>query len=239
MIQHDINSTDMDGTILNTEDIYTQCTTEILNDFGKGPLTWDVKIKLQGRPGPEAVKIILKEYDLSLTPEEFSQLAVEKQKNRWQDSKFLPGALELLQYLYDNSVPIALGTSSNSYNFNKKTAHLQHGFDLFGPHVVTGDDERIPPGRGKPHPDIWFACLNSLNKVREEQGLEAILIEECLIFEDGIPGVKSGIAANSYVIWIPDAQALKVLDGEEKIVIGNGGEILKSLVHFDKSKYSL
>lgn len=239
MSGYDINSTDMDGTILNTEDIYTECTTELLNDFGKGPLTWDVKIRLQGRPGPEAVKIIIEEYGLSLTPEEFSQLAIKKQENKWHRSKFLPGALELLQYLYDSSIPIALGTSSNTFNFKRKTAHLQDGFNLFGPHIVTGDDERIPPGKGKPHPDIWFACLDSLNKERQEQGLDPVLIEECLIFEDGIPGVKSGIAANSYVIWIPDEKALKVLNGEEELVIGDSGEILKSLVHFDKSKYSL
>jgi len=81
--------------------------------------------------------------------------------------------------------------------------------------------------------------LDSLNKERQEQGLDPVLIEECLIFEDGIPGVKSGIAANSYVIWIPDEKALKVLNGEEELVIGDSGEILKSLVHFDKSKYSL
>lgn len=229
----------MDGTILNTEDIYTECTTELLNDFGKGPLTWDVKIKLQGRPGPEAVNILIDAYGLPLTSEEFSMLAIKKQENRWHRSSFLPGALELLQYFHDNSIPIALGTSSNSFNFKRKTAHLQDEFKMFGMHIVTGDDARIPPGKGKPNPDIWFACLNSLNKERQEQYLEPISIDECLIFEDGIPGVKSGIAANSYVIWIPDSQALEVLNGEENVIIGDGGEILKSLVHFDKSKYSL
>lgn len=43
----------MDGLLLNTEDIYTEVTDELLAESGKGPLSWDVKVQLQGRPGPE------------------------------------------------------------------------------------------------------------------------------------------------------------------------------------------
>jgi pseudouridine-5'-monophosphatase len=229
----------MDGTLLNTEDIYTEVSSELLAKFGKGPMTWDVKINLQGRPGPEATQIMIDHYQLPLTTEEFTQLTTEIQADKWQKSKFLPGALELIEYLNTKEIPIALGTSSNSINFEKKTKHLQHGFKYFGEHIVTGDDPRIPKGRGKPHPDIWIVCLATLNKTRKLQGLEEVLLEECLIFEDGIPGVVSGIAANSHVIWIPDVNALEVLNGKEHEIIGSNGEILESLIHFDKEKYNL
>ncbi|CAD1808528.1 Haloacid dehalogenase-like hydrolase family protein [Candida parapsilosis] len=230
---------DMDGTILNTEDIYTEAASELLAKYGKGPMTWDVKIKLQGRPGLEATKIMVEEFKLPLTPEEFAQEAIVIQADKWHKSRFLPGALELLEELYRKNIPIALGTSSNTINFDRKTKHLQQGFNLFEGHIVTGDDPRIPPGRGKPHPDIWFACLASLNKQRAQQNLESLKIEECLIFEDGIPGVHSGIAANAHVVWIPDPNALTVLDGKEKEIIGTQGEILSSLVEFDMEKYHL
>lgn len=42
---------DMDGLLINTEDIYTETLNETLAEFGKGPLTWDVKIQLQGASG--------------------------------------------------------------------------------------------------------------------------------------------------------------------------------------------
>lgn len=229
----------MDGTILNTEDIYTEAASELLAKYGKGPMTWDVKIKLQGRPGLEATKIMVEEFKLPLTPEEFAQEAIVIQADKWHKSRFLPGALELLEELYRKNIPIALGTSSNTINFDRKTKHLQQGFNLFEGHIVTGDDPRIPPGRGEPHPDIWFACLASLNKQRAQQNLESLKIEECLIFEDGIPGVHSGIAANAHVVWIPDPNALTVLDGKEKEIIGTQGEILSSLVEFDMEKYHL
>lgn len=43
----------MDGLLINTEDIYTEVTNELLAEHGKGPLSWDVKITLQGRPGAD------------------------------------------------------------------------------------------------------------------------------------------------------------------------------------------
>ncbi|EGW33287.1 uncharacterized protein SPAPADRAFT_60620 [Spathaspora passalidarum NRRL Y-27907] len=229
----------MDGTLLNTEDLYTEATNELLKLYNKGPLTWDVKIKLQGRPSFESMTIMIEEYDLPLTIEEFQKISMEIQSKLWHKSRFLPGAVELVEHLYNNDVPIALGTSSNTINYHRKTDHLKSEFNYFGKHIVTGDDERIPKGKGKPHPDIWFACLASINEDRISQGLDEIKPEECLVFEDGIPGVISGIAANAHVIWIPDVNALKVLNGEEHNIIGTSGEILTSLTEFNKDKYFL
>lgn len=229
----------MDGTLLNTEELYTKAASDLLARYGKGPLTWDVKIHLQGRPGSEASKIVVKEYDVPLTADEFVEQSMVIQEGYWPQTDFLPGALELIEYLAERDFPIALGTSSVTLNYERKTNHLGHGFKHFRHHVVTGDDARIPPGKGKPNPHIWYACLESLNTERETQGLDPIAIEECLIFEDGVPGVISGINASAHVIWIPDPEALRVLAGKETEIIGDNGEIILSLVDFDKAKYSL
>lgn len=227
----------MDGTLLNTEDIYTEAITTLLARYGKGPLTWDLKLQLQGLPGLEANTRVVAHYGIAETPENFMAQAFQIQETLWHKSNFLPGALELLQHLKSLDVPIALGTSSNTINFKRKLGHLQHGFELFEHHIVTGDDKRIPPGRGKPNPDIWLICLESLNATRKEQGLEIIDIEECLIFEDGIPGVISGINSKATVIWIPHPEALEELNGKEKTILPEGGEIITSLLKFDKAKY--
>lgn len=228
---------DMDGTLLNTEDIYTEACSRLLSRHGKGPLTWDVKLHLQGLPGPEANKRVIQHYGLDTTPEEYMAQCFEIQETLWPKSDFLPGALELLQHLKERNVPIALGTSSNKISFHKKSDHLQHGFELFEHHIVTGDDPRIPPGRGKPNPDIWLVCLESLNNSRKEQGLEEIDIEDCLVFEDGIPGVISGVNSKATVVWIPHPEALVELNGREKTILAEGGEIIPTLLHFDREKY--
>ena len=44
---------DMDGLLIDTEDIYTKCNNVILHEYGKPSLPWKIKAQLQGRPGPE------------------------------------------------------------------------------------------------------------------------------------------------------------------------------------------
>ena len=222
----------MAGFLLNTEDMYTEAANEILDDFNTGKsLTWDVKIQLQGRPAPEAAKIVIEHFNLPITPQEYMALNYSKLDAKWADAQFLPGALELLQQLKASGIPIALGTSSHLLAFKRKTSHLEQ-FEVFGSHIVTGDDTRIPSGRGKPHPDIWRVCLESLNQDRDEE----IKPQECIVFEDGIPGVNAGKAFESFVVWVPDKMALKLLEGGEKDVLGDHeGVILSSLVEFDST----
>lgn len=183
---------------------------------------------------------------LPYTPEQLFAETTRRQETLWHATEFMPGALELLQHLVANNVPIALATSSHRYNFTLKTKHLtDNGFALFGKHVVVGDDTRIPKGRGKPFPDIWLVALESLNAEKraeaQEKGIpfEDIKPEECLVFEDGVPGVTAGRAAGATVIWVPDTRALEVLNGREIDIIGDQGEILESLHMLDKKKYGL
>ncbi|CCH45518.1 Transmembrane E3 ubiquitin-protein ligase 1 [Wickerhamomyces ciferrii] len=163
---------------------------------------------------------------------------IDKVEAKWKKCQFLPGAAELIKYLDSKKIPFALATSSNKINFERKTGHLKDIFNLFGEHIVTGDDERIPKGRGKPFPDIWLAALKSLNSKLSTDEAE-IKPEECLVFEDALPGLIAGKAAGAFVIWVPDHRALKVMNGEEHNHIAGQGELLNSLTEFQKEKYGL
>lgn len=44
---------DMDGLLLDTEDIYTKCNNFILQLYGRPNLPWTIKAQMQGRPAPE------------------------------------------------------------------------------------------------------------------------------------------------------------------------------------------
>lgn len=227
----------MDGTLLNTEDIYTEASTDILALYGKGPLTWDVKIKLQGLPGQKASELMIEHYKLPLSLKEFTEKSMTIQETKWHRSQFLPGALELIKSLKQAGVPIALGTSSNKINFHRKTKHLPDFQEVFGTKIVTGDDPRIPKDKGKPNPDIWFVCLQEINDERKRQGLEEIQPQECLVFEDGIPGVRSGLSAGCHVIWIPHNEAHPYIGPVKEELKQHKLEIINSLVDFDKRKY--
>lgn len=95
-------------------------------------------------------------------------------------------ALKLLHALKDKGVPIALRTSSAEDKYHMKTARLS-SFYLFEHHSVTGNDSRIALGRGKPEPDLWYLCLESINEDRRAQGLDCTAMEECLFSRTAFP----------------------------------------------------
>ncbi|KAF2667460.1 putative HAD superfamily hydrolase [Microthyrium microscopicum] len=197
---------DMDGLLIDSEDIYTFCTNEVLAQFGKPPLPWDVKARLQGRPGPEASEMLQAWAQLPISMDEFKKRTQELQTKHFPSTQPLPGALDLLTRLAkareQGKVKMAVATSSHRLNFESKTGHLGHLIDIFQKeHVVVGDDPRIPKGRGKPAPDIYLLALSTLNEgVPKDQQIHP---EECLVFEDSVPGVEAGRRAGMQVAWVP------------------------------------
>ena len=130
---------------------------------------------------------------------------------------------------------LQLATSTHKRNYELKTGHLQDTFKLFHRARVLGDDERIPHGRGKPHPDIYLLALSLLN---ESLGSD-IKPEECLVFEDGIIGVESARAAGMQVIWIPDEAVHKMYLDEEEKIVGDWGGVFTSLENVPLGDYKL
>lgn len=183
-------------------------------------LTLLCEAQLQGRPGPQAGLIFDEWAKLPISGEQFRAEQAELQAALFKNTKPLPGVIDLLQGLKSRGIHIALATSSHKGNFETKSAHLGHLFDSFAPeHRVLGDDPRIAPGRGKPAPDIYLLALSTLNKTMEERGEPPIQPEECLVFEDSVPGVESGRRAGMQVVWCPHPGLLAEYKGREKEVL--------------------
>ena len=84
---------------------------------------------------------------------------------------------------------------------------------------VLGDDKRIPKGKGKPAPDIYLLALKTINDGLKMKGEPEITPEECLVFEDSVPGVEAGRRAGMRVIWCPHPELLKIYRGREAEVL--------------------
>lgn len=50
---------DMDGLLIDSEDIYTFVINQILHEYGKPNLPWSIKAQLQGRPQPQVRVLFL------------------------------------------------------------------------------------------------------------------------------------------------------------------------------------
>lgn len=90
---------DMDGLLINTEDLYTLSDNLALNKYGRPPLPWSIKAKLQGRPGPEANKIFLEWAKLPITQEQYQDEVSVLRRDIFPATKLLPGVPELLASL--------------------------------------------------------------------------------------------------------------------------------------------
>ena len=159
--------------------------------------------------------------NLPLSDAEYAAKLAALQREHFPSAKPLPGVPELLSTLSRApGVHVALATSSHSTNFKLKTSHLPPNlFAVFAPQLrVLGDDPRIPPGRGKPAPDIYalaLACINASLPAGEVPVREA----ECLVFEDSVPGVEAGRRAGMRVVWVPHPGLREEYRGKEGEVL--------------------
>lgn len=256
----------MDGLLLNTEDLYTLCVNLMLRRFGRPDIPWTIKAQLQGRPYPAATKIFQEWAKLPISSEEYRAEVSKLQEEHFPSATTLPGVVTLLQDLAKSDTNIALATSSHKGNFDLKTSDpdVKKLFEVFTEkRRVLGDDPRIPKGRGKPAPEIYLLALQMVNESLKE-GEEPVKPEECLVFEDSVPGVESGRRAGMRVIWCPHPELKKLYDGREEEVlagradpltsqealgseasdkpgeVGDGwGEYLPTLENFPYSKYGI
>ncbi|EXJ68721.1 uncharacterized protein A1O5_08515 [Cladophialophora psammophila CBS 110553] len=236
---------DMDGLLIDSEDAYTIVTNTILRENGRPDLPWEIKAQLQGRPSHSAGKIFHEWAQLPISREEFMSRQAELQVEAFLKCRPLPGVEQLLKKLQksytksqaisfspdrssNKKVHLALATSSHSKNFEIKTSGMKDLFSLFPQrHVILGDDHRIPKGRGKPLPDIYLLALQNINETLlvEGNGERPITPEECLVFEDSVPGVEAGRRAGMRVVWVPHPGLLEIYLGrEEEVLAGQTGE---------------
>lgn len=193
----------MDGLLLDTEGLITRVTDTMLAKHGRPKLPWSIKAQLQGRPAPAAYNILQEWAQLPVTPAEYQAEAAQIQRELFPTTKPLPGVEKLIGDLShaNPKVHLALATSSHQFTFKLKTEHLAKFFEVFDERRrVLGDDVRIPKGRGKPAPDIYLLALEMVNATLAE-GEKKIAPEECLVFEDSVPGVEAGRRAGMRVIW--------------------------------------
>jgi HAD superfamily hydrolase (TIGR01509 family) len=98
------------------------------------------------------------------------------------------GAVELLQYLANRSVPCVVATSTAH---ELAQARLQKAKILDYFQEVTGGDEVL---NGKPHPDLFLLAARK----------QKVASSDCLVLEDSEYGARAAQAAGMPVIVIPD-----------------------------------
>lgn len=219
-----------------------------------------------GVPGSSNGDVFHSWAQLPISREQYAKEQLEQQQIHFPECKSLPGVEKLLSNLQKarntNGMPVrtALASSSVRSNYNLKVSRpeVKAVLDLLPEeHRILGDDPRIKKGRGKPAPDIYLLALQTLNS-KIADGEPKITPEECLVFEDSVPGVEAGRRAGMRVVWVPHVELFaewkdrtsEVLAGRTGLVkIGDEdqlgdlddgwGEYLTSLEDFPYETYGI
>eukprot|EP01119_Soliformovum_irregulare_P020086 TRINITY_DN6468_c0_g1_i1.p1 TRINITY_DN6468_c0_g1~~TRINITY_DN6468_c0_g1_i1.p1 ORF type:complete len:253 (-),score=70.62 TRINITY_DN6468_c0_g1_i1:39-728(-) len=209
---------DMDGTLLDTEAVYTDVTQQIVSQYGKN-FTWEIKAKMMGQRAPDAAKILVDSLNLPIAPEEY--MAQEKTKTRemWPLVLALPGVEKLIMHLNHHKIPQGVATSSHLDYYQLKSQN-KAWFSLFNC-IVVGDDPAVK--RGKPDPDIFLEAAKRL-------GIDDP--SKVLVFEDAVNGVIAGKAAGMHVVAIPHPS-------QEKSLFSDADLVLNTMSEFDPAEWGL
>lgn len=209
------------------EDIYTLCANNVLEKHGRPRLPWAIKAQMMGVPGSSEGDLFHKWAQLDISREQFRDEQREQQRLHFPECKLLPGVAKLLLDLksahnfHGDKVHIALATSSEKRNFDLKIVRPEtiEVFKVFDENRrILGDDPRLRKGIGKPSPDIFLLALQVINESLKE-GEGQITPEECLVFEDSIPGVEAGRRAGMRVVWVPHPGLAAEYVGKEDVVL--------------------
>ncbi|KAF2462115.1 HAD-like domain-containing protein [Lineolata rhizophorae] len=211
---------DVDGLLINSEDIYTEIYNNILREYGKPNYPWSIKALQQSR-GTPGTRRLLDWAQLPLSIEEFGN-KVSAQYDLFKKSQPLPGVVKHVRILSQETNPhmhMALASSAGRKNFDVKTSHLPEIASAFPENRrVFGDDEDMKGKQKKPNPDIFLLALDKIN-LSLQPGETAVAQNECLVFEDSIAGVEAGRRAGMRVIWVPHPCLRQVCRGWENDVL--------------------
>ncbi|XP_045778889.1 pseudouridine-5'-phosphatase-like [Maniola jurtina] len=200
---------DMDGLLLNTEDLYTIGFEQIASRFGK-KFTFELKCKIMGQHSREFAGNIIKELDLPLSVDDFLAETRKIFTELFPQSKVMPGVERLLLHLHKHKIPMGLATSSSKETYDMKATRHKELFRLLS-YKTYGSDPDVK--RGKPSPDIFLVAAAKFAQKPTP--------EKCLVFEDSLNGVRAAVAAGMQVVMVPDPRFDRNLAPEATLILNS------------------
>ena len=213
---------DFNGTLYWDSQLHYDAWREYSALLRKEPFTdEEMRSKMFGHTNADIIEYLIGKKP---SPEMVEKYGKEKEavyrqrcKQNPDAFKLAPGAVELLDYLKDNNVPMTIATMSewDNVDFYIKEFNLNKWFDI---DRIVYSDGTIP---GKPAPDIFLIAA-------EKIGLKP---EDCLVVEDAIAGIKSAKNANiGKIIAIASLEPIEFYKQMQEV-----SQIIKNFYEFDKS----
>ena len=170
---------DLDGVLLDSEGGYQLFWEKIAVEYGLDPKTFPFEIK--GQNIYDTAEIYFPQTDKELVVKRFMDYQLNMTYIAYE------GLWDMLKAVKEKGIKTAIVTSSNKEKM--AVVYAQHpSFGEYVDAVITAEDTE----QGKPAPDCWVRAAELLG----------VKIKQCIVFEDSVLGLKSGMASGAYVVGL-------------------------------------
>ena len=177
---------DMDGTLIDSEPLWLDAEIEIMEELG---CNWDQQDHINCLGGPiDKTENYMQDRSNNIKPFGYFTKKLDDVMEKKLSTKLnlIPNALEIINDCKRSELKIALVTASSGRLMSAVLKRFPVGiFDT----TVSYDDVK----RSKPDPEPYLLASKTLG----------VDITNCVVIEDSLTGVQSGLNAGAQVIGIP------------------------------------
>jgi len=177
---------DMDGTLIDSEPLWLEAEIEIMEELG---CNWDQQDQINCLGGPiDKTENYMQDRSNNIKPFGYFTKKLDDVMEQKLSTKLnlIPNALEIINECKISEIKIALVTASSGRLMRAVLKRFPVGiFDT----TVSYDDVK----RSKPDPEPYLLASKTLG----------VNITNCVVLEDSLTGVQSGLSAGAQVIGIP------------------------------------
>ena len=177
---------DMDGTLIDSEPLWLEAEIEIMEELG---CNWDQQDQINCLGGPiDKTENYMQDRSNNIKPFGYFTKKLDDVMEQKLSTKLdlIPNALEIINECKRSELKIALVTASSGRLMRAVLKRFPVGiFDT----IVSYDDVE----RSKPDPEPYLLAAKTLG----------VDITNCVVLEDSLTGVQSGLSAGAQVIGIP------------------------------------
>ena len=192
---------DLDGTLVDSMWVWKQIDIEYLGRFGIA-LPETLQSEIEGMSFSETAIYIKEKFQISDSVEQMKEDWNKMAWEKYEKEVFLKnGAEDFLGICKERGIKLGIATS-NSKELVANVLCARGVLSLFDA-VVTGCEVE----RGKPSPDVYLEAAKRCG----------VNTDECLVFEDIVPGIKAGKNAGMKVCAIEDAYSMHQKAEKERL----------------------
>jgi len=177
---------DLDGTIANTMQNHFLSWREAVVPHG---IDFNPELfkSLTGKPREATIMKLNELFGTEMDPYIVGKVKGDTFKKMVNDTKEISVVADVVRK-YHTVLPMSIGTGSTKNGAIKtlEVIGMSHFFDI----VITANDIQNP----KPHPETFLKCAE----------LMGVNPKECMVFEDGILGMKAAAEAGMLVVDVND-----------------------------------